>query len=97
MRLLLPTLAAVAAVMASGMTESRAQSPYDYPICAVYQNKSGAQACYYASYEQCMATMSGIGGYCIPNPFYRGGATSGFAAGAPPVATPHRRIRRHHS
>ena len=49
-----------------------AQSAYTYPWCAVYTDKSGAQACYYASYAQCMATMSGIGGYCIRSPYYRG-------------------------
>jgi Protein of unknown function (DUF3551) len=52
---------------------AHAQSAYDYPWCAIYANRSGAQACYYASYEQCAATMSGIGGYCIRSPYYRGG------------------------
>ena len=49
-----------------------AQSAYDYPWCAIYGDKSGAQACYYVSYPQCMATLSGIGGTCIRSPYYRG-------------------------
>ncbi len=60
------------AILLAGMSAGHAQSAYDYPWCAVYTNKSGAQACYYASYAQCMATMEGIGGYCIPSPYYRG-------------------------
>jgi Protein of unknown function (DUF3551) len=27
-------------------------------------------SCYYASYAQCMQTISGIGGYCIRSPYY---------------------------
>ena len=49
-----------------------AQSAYDYPWCAIYGDKSGSQACYYTSYQQCMATLSGIGGTCIRSPYYRG-------------------------
>jgi hypothetical protein len=60
------------AAMMAGVTAGHAQSAYDYPWCAVYTNKSGAQACYYASYAQCMATMEGIGGFCIESPYYRG-------------------------
>jgi hypothetical protein len=66
--LLFATLGFVLAPLAS----SHAQSAYDYPICAVRSGKSGAMSCYYSSYEQCMATMSGIGGHCIDSPFYRG-------------------------
>jgi hypothetical protein len=63
---------AAAAVLLAGLSSAKAQSAYDYPWCAIYTNKSGAQACYYATYAQCMATMEGIGGYCIPSPYYRG-------------------------
>ena len=62
----------VAAVLLAGLSSAHAQSAYDYPWCAIYTNRSGAQACYYATYAQCMATMWGIGGYCIPSPYYRG-------------------------
>ena len=76
-RLIGPACAAAAiagtALMAS-VTAGHAQSAYDYPWCAIYTNKSGAQACYYASYAQCMATMQGIGGMCIESPYYHGGA-----------------------
>jgi hypothetical protein len=46
-----------------------AQSPYDYPWCALRGDRSGAQSCYYTSYGQCMASLGGIGGSCIRNPY----------------------------
>ncbi len=100
MRLLLLSVATMMAFMAAAIPESRAQSAYDYPICAIYQDKSGATACYYSSYEQCMATMSGIGGSCSPNPAYRGRASAGFTGAGIVTAPPHRKVRkvhRHHS
>lgn len=35
----------------------------DYPWCAIYA-KDGDTHCFFTSYEQCMATVSGIGGFC---------------------------------
>jgi len=35
----------------------------DYPWCAIYA-KDGDSHCFFTSYEQCMATVSGIGGFC---------------------------------
>ena len=71
MRLLQASLIACAVFFAANA--SHAQSAYDYPWCAVYGGRSGsgAMSCYYASYELCMQTMSGIGGYCIRSPYYR--------------------------
>jgi hypothetical protein len=46
-----------------------------YPWCALPEGKSaGARSCYYATWEQCKETLSGIGGLCIPSPYYRGQA-----------------------
>ena len=51
--------------------------PYDpYPWCAVYTGRGGgASNCGFRTWDQCMATVSGIGGFCQPNQFYnpRGG------------------------
>ncbi len=71
MRLLTACLV-VAALFAAA--PASAQSAYDYPWCGVYtstQGAGGAQACYYTSYAQCMATMSGLG-FCTESPYYRG-------------------------
>jgi Protein of unknown function (DUF3551) len=51
---------------------SAAQTPYDYPWCALRGDKSGAQSCYYTSFGQCMADLIGIGGSCIRNPYQSG-------------------------
>jgi hypothetical protein len=71
MRLLRGSL--IAAALLAATPASHAQSAYDYPWCAVYSDNSGpggTMSCYYASYAQCMQTMSGIGGYCIRSPYY---------------------------
>jgi hypothetical protein len=75
MRLLKASLivaAPVAALMAGA--PAGAQSAYDYAWCGIYTSNAGpggAQACYYRTYAQCMATMSGLG-YCTQSPYYRG-------------------------
>jgi hypothetical protein len=47
----------------------------DYPWCAYYDigggGGGGATNCGWATFEQCLATVSGIGGSCGPNPMYR--------------------------
>ncbi|MFZ2069412.1 MAG: DUF3551 domain-containing protein [Xanthobacteraceae bacterium] len=43
----------------------------NYPWCAVYSTGDGdATNCGFVSREQCMATVSGIGGRCEPNNRY---------------------------
>ena len=64
--------AVVAAVLIAATSASQAQSAYDYPWCALRAGRSGGQSCYFTSYRQCMETLSGIGGSCIPSPYYRG-------------------------
>lgn len=82
MRLLTASLV-VAGLMAAA--PASAQSAYDYPWCGVYTSNAGpggAQACYYKTYAQCMATMNGLG-FCTQSPYYRG-----------PSEPPRRRTRR---
>ena len=62
----------VAALLAAA--PACAQSAYDYRWCGIYTSNAGpggAQACYYSTYAQCMATMRGLG-YCTESPYYRG-------------------------
>ncbi len=68
---LLPASLKMAALLAAA-TAGHAQSAYDYPWCAVYGNSDGpgATSCYYATREQCLQTLSGIGGTCIRSPYY---------------------------
>jgi hypothetical protein len=55
-----------------GATElASAQSPYSYPWCARQGGRQGGTtSCYFTSYQQCMTTISGIGGYCYQSPYY---------------------------
>ena len=61
-------------------------APYDpYPWCAVYGGSwSGASNCGFKTLQQCMATVSGIGGSCEPNQFYNPGRSGRRAKAARP-------------
>ncbi len=41
----------------------------NYPWCAQYSGRAlgGATNCGFVSFAQCMATVSGIGGFCVQN------------------------------
>jgi hypothetical protein len=72
MRLL--TLSAMS-VLATVVASSAHAQKYDpYPWCAVYGGSmSGSSNCGFKTLQQCMATVSGIGGSCEPNQFYNPG------------------------
>jgi Protein of unknown function (DUF3551) len=43
----------------------------DGPWCAFYDGRfGGASNCGFHTYEQCLATISGVGGWCQPNTMY---------------------------
>jgi hypothetical protein len=69
----LPTLSLllISAVLFGEMHAASAQSPTSYPWCS-RGSRSGPLSCYYASKEQCQRTISGIGVFCMPSPYYRG-------------------------
>jgi hypothetical protein len=50
------------------VTQAKAQN---YPWCAVYDTGAAAQNCGFVSFDQCMATVRGIGGFCQRNDWYR--------------------------
>ena len=43
-----------------------------YPWCANYSGRGmgGAQNCGFVTFNQCLATVRGVGGTCGPNPLY---------------------------
>jgi len=48
-----------------------AQAQIYYPWCANYGgDMGGVSNCGFVTREQCLATISGNGGTCDPNPFY---------------------------
>ena len=73
MRLPMLSLFLIAALFAE-IHAASAQSPTSYPWCAKYYENwtLGSISCYYTSYEQCMTTMSGVGGACFKSPYYHG-------------------------
>jgi hypothetical protein len=68
---ILLTVVATAAALIGATDLASAQSPYSYPWCSRQAAKEGAAtSCYFSSYQQCMTTISGIGGYCYQSPYY---------------------------
>lgn len=58
------------ALLGATYTASAQSAQAYYPWCSV-DPVNAAQSCYYKSLEQCRMTMSGIGGTCMQNPYYR--------------------------
>jgi hypothetical protein len=65
----LKAAAAIAVFLTFMVGSATADEPY--PWCAVYGAYAGSN-CGFVTLEQCMATVSGIGGSCEPNQFYTG-------------------------
>jgi len=87
MRHAFAALVLVSALSSLDAPPAHAQSPYSYPWCAYYSPYGGGlSSCYFTTYAQCMASVSGVGGYCAPNPVYRG---------PDPGTAPKRKHRRH--
>jgi hypothetical protein len=58
-------------LMTAAALAPRPAAAFNYPWCATYYDVSlGMKSCAFTSYEQCMATVSGVGGICAQNPFY---------------------------
>jgi Protein of unknown function (DUF3551) len=63
----------------------RAQAASPHPWCMIYQDMTGATACYYDSYDQCrVSAAGGNGGTCLQNPAYRAPARPGPGAARTP-------------
>ena len=59
---------AVSVVTVGFGTGAQAQN---YPWCAFYDTGNQAVNCGFVSREQCMTTVSGIGGFCMLNNTYQ--------------------------
>jgi hypothetical protein len=87
---LLAAAAATAAALSAEAPTARAQSAA-HPFCAIYASKGGTPSCHFATREQCLADISGLGGQCVENSSFRASAAA---------ATPHRQSgggRAHHA
>jgi len=64
-----------AIVLASLAAIARPAAAIEYPWCAQYAGEDGGgRNCGFSTLQQCMATVSGIGGGCERNLFYEGPA-----------------------
>jgi hypothetical protein len=74
MRIPIIALFVISAALLAQTQISNAQSAYSYPWCALSSGGDntggGGLSCYYASWQQCMTTLSGIGGNCVESPYY---------------------------
>ena len=70
MRFLIPSLVLAIAALMNATDLASAQSPNSYPWCS-RGGRSSANNCYFTSKEQCQRTISGIGAFCLENPYRR--------------------------
>jgi Protein of unknown function (DUF3551) len=77
-----PVLCLLGALIVTTAMGTRAHAQ-NYPWCAYYSGRGlgGATNCGFTTFQQCLATVSGIGGFCQQNTQYR------------PPPGPHRRYR----
>lgn len=62
----------LAVAMAGAATLAAPAQAQNYPWCAQYGgNTGGAMNCGFSTHRQCMADISGIGGFCMRNNTYR--------------------------
>ena len=75
----------ILAIVLGTATPSGNAKAQNYPWCAVYGggDRGGATNCGFVSFEQCLTTLSGMGGFCQQNTQYV------------PPAGPHRPLAHH--
>jgi hypothetical protein len=64
--LLLPSVICVAIVGIGTRAEAQ-----NYPWCAQYSDGTGSKNCGFANFQQCLADVSGVGGFCTQNSTYQ--------------------------
>jgi uncharacterized protein DUF3551 len=60
---------AVSALVAASLAQRPAAAAFNLPWCAQYSDRSGIRSCAFYTFQQCRATVSGVGGYCFQNPW----------------------------
>lgn len=66
-------IALAAGLVLAGLSLGSTAQADPYRWCAQYGPAAGGGTnCYFVSLPQCRAAVSGVGGFCRPNPFYTG-------------------------
>jgi hypothetical protein len=78
------TMTAAAFAVSSIVASPAHADPYRW--CAEYGGgkRGGSTSCYFVTYEQCRAAVSGVGGFCRQNLFYDGRPVRTPEDGPPP-------------
>jgi Protein of unknown function (DUF3551) len=63
-------------VFAAVVCAERPAEAQNHPWCAYYGPEFGATNCGFATFQQCLAAISGVGGSCGANPMYQPGSGS---------------------
>jgi len=66
MRVILFALATLVVTLVCDPRPSVAERAW-YPWCAQFADLSGKTSCLFSTFEQCLATVSGVGGSCVQN------------------------------
>lgn len=69
MRILVTSSLVVAAIGGSLLATAPAKAQ-NYPWCAEYGGRAGGTNCGFSTWEQCMETRLGMGGFCVRNYMY---------------------------
>jgi hypothetical protein len=79
MRLASIALAALMASAAANAAYAQAESFFQKRYCTMGggNRSSGMADCSYNTWEQCRASASGLGRYCIENPYWRSQGSAG--------------------
>jgi hypothetical protein len=90
MRTILPVLALALLGLVASAQQGRAE--ITYPWCAQYSAgmDGGGRNCGFWTYAQCIAALSGNGGYCESNAMYRGPQPGMISPPGGPVVRPWR-------
>jgi hypothetical protein len=62
------TFLALAGLILAVLLHTGSVHAQNYPWCAQYSGDIGGQNCGFSTLQQCRATVSGVGGFCIENP-----------------------------
>ena len=71
-KILVPAILSVACLGAASLLAASSSQAQEYPWCAQYGSRDGGSNCGFTTWRQCMDTVSGVGGYCRENLFYKG-------------------------
>lgn len=99
MRKILTTICAIAAAGVAAALSMPSANAREFPVCSygtggdAKGGGGGITHCAFETYEQCRATVSGVGGGCMKNPAFGARAQQGAPRADEPQPVPRWRVR----